>query len=87
VRKKQFSEIFKLNSKCTINERAGMNLGKRIFYLIFQIVIIIGLFIFAYYFVWDEQLGKSIIWAVMIVVVTLLTYYTIGKFIRDNKDE
>ncbi|WP_087973537.1 hypothetical protein [Oceanobacillus rekensis] len=62
-------------------------MGKRIFYLIFQIAIIFGLFILAYYFVWDEQLGKSIIWAVMIVVVTLLTYYTIGKFIRDNKDE
>lgn len=65
-----------------------MNFDKRFFCLLIQIIVIISIFSFAYYFVWDEQLGKFIIWAVMIVVVTLLTYYTMGKFIReDNKDE
>lgn len=62
-----------------------MSLGKRILYLILQIICIIGSLIFTYYFVWDEQLVKFIIFTVMVISISLLGYYLNKKFKRDNK--
>ena len=48
--------------------------------------IIIGSLIFAYYFVWNKQLVKVIIFFVMVTSITLLGYYFNKKFKRENKD-
>ncbi|WP_404457667.1 hypothetical protein [Sutcliffiella horikoshii] len=54
-------------------------MDKRIFYLILQIVSIIGILIFTYYFVWDEQLVKFIIFSIVTASIILLGYYFFNK--------
>ncbi|KMJ57252.1 hypothetical protein AB685_17790 [Bacillus sp. LL01] len=59
-------------------------MDKRIFYLVLQIIIIIGSLIFTYYFVWDKQLVKFIIFTVMVISISLVGYYFSKKYKRDN---
>ncbi|GIN64002.1 hypothetical protein J27TS8_39950 [Robertmurraya siralis] len=59
-------------------------MDKRIFYLILQIVSIIGILIFTYYFVWDEQLVKFIIFSIVTVSIILLGYYFFHKKSKRN---
>ena len=61
-------------------------LDKRISYLILQMMFIIGMLLFSYYFVWDKQLVKVIIFFVMVTSIILFGYYLNKKFKRDNID-
>lgn len=57
-------------------------LDKRISYLILQMMFIIGMLLFSYYFVWDKQLVKVIIFFVMVTSIILFGYYLNKKFKR-----
>jgi uncharacterized protein (DUF983 family) len=61
-------------------------MDKRIFYLILQILTIIGTLLFIYYFVWSEQWVHFIIWTVMVISIILLGILLTKKFKRDNKN-
>lgn len=77
----QVSEIFK---HITVNKNGGDNLDKRIFFLILQIISIIGTLLFTYYFVWSEQGIHFMIWTVMVISIILLGFLLTKKFKRDN---
>ena len=64
----------------------GITLDKRNFYLILQIISIIGMLLFTYYFVWGEQWVHFIIWTVMVISIILLCILLTKKFKRDNNN-
>ena len=59
-------------------------MNKRIVYLTLQIIGIIGILIFSYYFIWGERWMHFIIWAVMVITIMLLGILLTKKFKRGN---
>ncbi|MDX5476227.1 MAG: hypothetical protein LPK00_11895 [Bacillaceae bacterium] len=60
-------------------------MDKRMLYLILQITIIIGALLFSYYFVFNEQWIKVLLFFVMVTSIILLGYYFNKKFKRERE--
>jgi hypothetical protein len=63
-----------------------MTLNKKFFYLILQVIAIIGILFFTFYFVLNKQMVRIIVWTVMVISILLLGIYFRNNLKRNGKD-
>jgi hypothetical protein len=86
VRKIQVNKTGHNGKMLELRKRMEITLNKKFFYLILQVTGIIGVVLFAYYFVFNKQMIRVIVWTVMVISILLLGIYLRNNLKRNGKD-